>query len=335
MSYKNIQAQRITGLAAEIATVGGVTGSGTLNYIPKWTPSGIVVGNSQIFDNGTNVGIGTVLPTAKFNVEGGNDVTSLFQSNASSVTGYAGRFFANSVNTQSNVGIYVTASNGFQNYAIHADEGNSGFGGLDANSKIYVKGIDSTLANYALKVDNSASSPLLYVRNDGRVTVGKTFEISRYGFNTTRAFWVEAEVTTENTLMSTSNADLVFKTRSSGTVETMRMTAAGKVIINDGSYLTLGVLDPSTDKYAYIDSAGNATASAGLKFSVCQVGNTTGVTAMQIEAGRNSRSAAWSYLRAANGYGHVHDKTFLAWHVSYQAEPPRRHHFLVTDYVQR
>ncbi|MFZ2255874.1 MAG: hypothetical protein WAW59_02405 [Patescibacteria group bacterium] len=36
--------------------------TGTVNYIPKWTPDGDTIGNSQIFDNGTNVGIGTSAP---------------------------------------------------------------------------------------------------------------------------------------------------------------------------------------------------------------------------------------------------------------------------------
>jgi len=39
-----------------------VTGTGTTNYLPKFTGS-TTVGNSQIFDNGTNVGIGTSSPT--------------------------------------------------------------------------------------------------------------------------------------------------------------------------------------------------------------------------------------------------------------------------------
>jgi len=43
-------------------------GSGTLNYVAKWTPNGNTVGNSQIFDNGTNVGIGTTSPEAKLQV---------------------------------------------------------------------------------------------------------------------------------------------------------------------------------------------------------------------------------------------------------------------------
>ena len=293
---------------------------GTLNYIPKWTPDGVTIGNSLIYDSGTNIGIGTITPTAKLDVNGqivsglgGGVVTSndspfyAVRANTGAPNYYTGWQYTfevgggiwgigmNYVNNQfqflTNGGstakfIYGDGNSAAPNSKFVMDL-NGGYFGANITAPtatIHGKGIDNGIVNYTLKVDSS-SNPLLYVRNDGIVTVGKTLEISRYGFNTTRAFWVEAEVTTENTLMSTSNADLVFKTRSSGAVETMRMTNAGKVIINDGSYLTLGVLDPSTDKYAYIDSAGNTTASAGLKFSVCHVGTTTGMTAMQIEAG--------------------------------------------------
>jgi hypothetical protein len=40
-----------------------VGGSGTTNYVAKWTPSGTVLGNSQIYDNGTNIGIGDASPS--------------------------------------------------------------------------------------------------------------------------------------------------------------------------------------------------------------------------------------------------------------------------------
>lgn len=180
----------------------------------------------------------------------------------------------------------ATASDTIGDSQIFDDGTNVGIGTIAPTATIHGKGIDATSSNYALKVDNSASSALLYVRNDGIVSIGKTLQIQRYNYSSTKAFWIEADVT-ENTLMSTQNADLVFKTRSSGTVETMRMTNAGKIIINNGSYLTLGVLDPTLDKYAYIDSAGNITASAGLKFAVCNTGTTTGMIAMQIEAGGN------------------------------------------------
>jgi hypothetical protein len=42
-----------------------VTGTGTTNYIPKFTASS-TIGNSQIFDNGTNVGIGTTSATDSY-----------------------------------------------------------------------------------------------------------------------------------------------------------------------------------------------------------------------------------------------------------------------------
>jgi hypothetical protein len=45
-----------------------INGSGTLNFIPKFTPTGIDIGNSQIFDNGTNLGIGTASPAYKLHI---------------------------------------------------------------------------------------------------------------------------------------------------------------------------------------------------------------------------------------------------------------------------
>ena len=49
---------------------GGLGGGGTVNYVGKFTGTG-TVGNSQIFDNGTNVGIGTASPAWKFDVRNG------------------------------------------------------------------------------------------------------------------------------------------------------------------------------------------------------------------------------------------------------------------------
>lgn len=46
-----------------------ITGTGTLNYIPKFTASGSI-GDSQIYDNGFQIGIGTTLPNAKLGVAG-------------------------------------------------------------------------------------------------------------------------------------------------------------------------------------------------------------------------------------------------------------------------
>ena len=51
-----------------LASAGGVSGTGTLNYVPKWTPNGTFIGNSQLFDDGTNIGVGTASPAYKMDI---------------------------------------------------------------------------------------------------------------------------------------------------------------------------------------------------------------------------------------------------------------------------
>jgi hypothetical protein len=50
-------------------SAGGIQGAGTLNYVAKFTGSGSI-GNSQIFDNGSNVGIGNTNPNYPLDVSG-------------------------------------------------------------------------------------------------------------------------------------------------------------------------------------------------------------------------------------------------------------------------
>jgi len=61
-----------------------VTGTGTTNYLPKFTGS-TTIGNSQVFDNGTQVGIGTTGPAVerKLTVAGGAQFTFASNSGAS------------------------------------------------------------------------------------------------------------------------------------------------------------------------------------------------------------------------------------------------------------
>ena len=62
---------------------GTVTGTGTANYLSKFTSS-TAIGNSVIFDNGTNVGIGTSSPGYLLDV----------QSTSTSATYYAGKLYS-------------------------------------------------------------------------------------------------------------------------------------------------------------------------------------------------------------------------------------------------
>jgi len=74
----NISGNLLTDSGIDLSTL--PSGSGTLNYLPKWTSSS-ALGNSLVFDNGTNVGIGTTSPSYKLDV--GGDIRALNSVNAS------------------------------------------------------------------------------------------------------------------------------------------------------------------------------------------------------------------------------------------------------------
>jgi hypothetical protein len=61
-----------------------VTGTGTTNYIPKFTATS-TIGNSLVYDDGTNVGIGTATPSARLDL--GNNVGSANTANQISLYG--------------------------------------------------------------------------------------------------------------------------------------------------------------------------------------------------------------------------------------------------------
>ncbi len=99
-------------LSAGAATTAGIiAGSGTLNYLPKWTPDGATLGNSLIFDNGTNVGIGTTNPSAKLHVPGDFKRGEVYQTTVSrSLTQNVGDYIEIGAFTNNGVGFYAEFS---------------------------------------------------------------------------------------------------------------------------------------------------------------------------------------------------------------------------------
>jgi hypothetical protein len=87
---------------------GLVTGSGTTNYLAKFTAGG-TVGNSQVFDNGTNVGIGTTSPSAKLDVNG--DIYSNTRILADIFGGYSGSDVRLTTNTGGTANLLFQTAN--------------------------------------------------------------------------------------------------------------------------------------------------------------------------------------------------------------------------------
>jgi collagen type VII alpha len=167
--------------ATSATTAGVVTGAGTLNYVPKWTPDGATLGNSQIFDDGTNVGIGTAVPGAKLHVSGGNAYVTDQTINNFSTSRSAYGLFADNIMAASDNGVrlYDGNSNG------HIHIGNAGVSYLQGYTTTSIG--PGTLGTSSLDKDDSTHfgslnlNPLGGNVGVGTITPATTLEVQTPG----------------------------------------------------------------------------------------------------------------------------------------------------------
>ena len=130
-----------------------VDGSGTANYVPKWT-DGDTIGNSVIYDDGTNVGIGTSSPNNLVSISNGEIDGLLDFNNGAFITGTA---------TNSRFDIYT---NNVQR-AIFYEAGDISFIDTSSNPAFYWDastarlGLGTTSPNGRLNIQSSASGTYL------------------------------------------------------------------------------------------------------------------------------------------------------------------------------
>ncbi len=182
-----------TGVAWTTDAGGSVTGTGTTNYIAKWNTSSSIQ-NSIIFDNGTNVGIGTASPTSKLDVSGRVDFSNDLRLRGTDSAANQGivRFSVDNnnklfidpandgsnrfvINSNGNVGIGTTFptekldiySDG--NAVVRLESAGGGVGMLDVGTDFTINNRINT--NLIFKTNNTEQ---MRITNSGNVGVGTT-----------------------------------------------------------------------------------------------------------------------------------------------------------------
>jgi hypothetical protein len=208
-----LSANAVSGGTVSLTWATPFSGTGTLNYLSKFASAGTLT-NSLLFDNGTNVGIGTTDPTeAKLVVNSDIAVGESGENSLSAVSGSktwigSNRLRYNSItnnfsrtnaleqgamivlDNESDIKFYnQNSTDQSGTYSLNptmtllgtgttGGGGNVGIGPITPTARLEVRGAGSNSATTALEVDNSSGSPLLTVRDDGNVGIG-TSPISR------------------------------------------------------------------------------------------------------------------------------------------------------------
>lgn len=147
-------------LSTQAVPSGTISGTGTTNYVSKFL-SASVLGDSQIFDNGTNVGIGTASPSRKLTVAGG------FQNTDSVALASNGGNVAIGHSTPSGIGGPIVHIHAVSIPEIRLTNNSTG-SGFEDGFNIYVTGSSVILNNY------EAGSIILRTSNTTRLTISNS-----------------------------------------------------------------------------------------------------------------------------------------------------------------
>lgn len=151
-----------------------------------------------VIDNNGSVGIGTLTPNATLDIKSPNDFISSYGIrwfNSGSTRGLNidndgflylnGRQTINWANNNSFTALDIIAQTAqiLNVQGLGSGTVCIGLGVADSNTKLHIKGVDSSTSNYGLKVQDSGGTDNLVVRNDGNVGIGTSVPLSKLHLN--------------------------------------------------------------------------------------------------------------------------------------------------------
>jgi hypothetical protein len=286
-------------IPATAAQAGVVSGTGTLNYVPKWTPDGVTIGNSQIFDNGTNVGVGTITPTSKFTVAAG-DNDGITINNTGTNFANAALIFNNTTTAPARTNsAVISLKSGATDRALQFFNSTAGLAPGDI------------IFNYL----NNTTASVMSILNSGDVGVGTTAPVDKFqvvkGGNSGMVLGGGANTGSEVKFLSYGTAHISIYNRGNNALtfaqtsslaqtntlgsELMALTVAGD--------LGVGTVTPAARMHA-VTATGDAvfgtntgTTGRGATFSVTNAANVSDA----IRAETNGSGASWGIRAISTG----------------------------------
>jgi len=219
-------------------------GSGTTNYISKWV-SPTTQGNSVIYDDGVNVGIGTSSPSAKLDVNGNikvkNDVSNVGEIVLrDSIYSTYGAISANNLNMYTNQDIAITSEGGIikfgsgsgANERMRIDSsGNVGIGKTPALGTLDVNGSialsdnlllsETTAGTYRMRLKETTSNNEVGITHLSNTVGALQSFVSGVGWGTTFS-WSQT--------VNTNYVPLKLQSYTVGTVPNASTVGAGSMI---------------------------------------------------------------------------------------------------------
>lgn len=262
------------------ASSGGISGSGTANYIPKWTDT-TTLGNSVFYEDNKKVGLGTISPTASLTLKSETSQTYNIQEWQNS-SGSTTVFVNSSGRLVPNLGVDTNLSIG-----------------SDSCSNLTTGTYNTAIGDYSLK---SISS------NSGNIAIGyEALKNSTSDYNLAIGYRAGASLTSRSYLVALGAKSLENNTSGSGNVaigyKSLNLNVIGSYNVAIGTYSLMN----NTSNYnvaigyqsLYSNTSGNYNTAIGYA-SLNR--NTTGYENMGIGFYSLTNNLSGTYNTSIGGY---------------------------------